>query len=132
MQKPFYAVAESYKFLRHFPLSQTDLPLPKTNGQESPTPLTFPASITPFRPILQSSHSVLGPGAGAEDVSPNVPGTPVEGNGKRMFEMTKEMEDLNPLVDVTTPDLIDFIITDLGTPLSPTSVSQYLVAQFSS
>lgn len=46
--------------------------------------------------------------------------------------MTKEMEEINPMVDVTTPDLIDFIITDLGAPLSPTSVSQYLVAQFSS
>ena len=45
--------------------------------------------------------------------------------------MSSEMELLNPLVDVTTPDLIDFIITDLGAPLSPTSVSQYLVAQFS-
>jgi translation initiation factor eIF-2B subunit alpha len=44
--------------------------------------------------------------------------------------MTKEMIDLNPLVDITTPDLIDFIITELGSPLSPTSVSQYLVAQF--
>jgi translation initiation factor eIF-2B subunit alpha len=32
---------------------------------------------------------------------------------------------------VTFPELVDFIITDLGTPLSPTSVSQYLVAQFS-
>lgn len=37
------------------------------------------------------------------------------------------MLDRNPGVDLTTPDLIDFIITDLGTPLSPTSVSQYLV-----
>ena len=51
-------------------------------------------------------------------------------SGRR--EVTKAMEDLNPIVDVTTPDLIDFIITDLGAPLSPTSVSQYLVAQFSS
>ncbi len=54
------------------------------------------------------------------------------GGGKGKLEMTKEMEELNPTVDVTTPDLIDFIITDLGAPLSPTSVSQYLVAQFSS
>jgi len=45
--------------------------------------------------------------------------------------MTPEMEALNPLVDVTSPDLIDLIFTDLGMPLTPTSVSQYLVAQFS-
>ena len=46
--------------------------------------------------------------------------------------MTTEMEQSNPAVDVTPPDLIDFIFTDLGAPLSPTAVSQYLVAQFSS
>ena len=148
-QKPFYALAESYKFLRHYPLSQTDLPFPKINGKPPPRPLTFPATLTPFRPIVQSSHSYLEPGSvpdssadsarGEEvgdeqnDASPHVPGTPRNGaSSKRLFEMTAEMEDLNPKVDVTTPNLVDFIITDLGSPLTPTSVSQYLVAQFSS
>jgi translation initiation factor eIF-2B subunit alpha len=112
MQKPFYALAESYKFLRHYPLSQTDLPRPITEGSQ--LPLAFPTANTqtgqPTKPIHQNN----------------------EAEGERGLVMTSEMERLNPLVDVTPPDLIDFIITDLGAPLSPTSVSQYLVAQFSS
>jgi translation initiation factor eIF-2B subunit alpha len=44
--------------------------------------------------------------------------------------VTQDMMDLNPEVDVTMPGLIDYVITDLGSPLSPTSVSQYIVAQF--
>ncbi|KAK1920959.1 hypothetical protein DB88DRAFT_444396 [Papiliotrema laurentii] len=135
-QKPFYALAESYKFLRHYPLSQTDLPFPKVNGKAPPLPLSFPATITPFRPIhTPSQGGALTP---TRESSPHAPATPLlsaeastPGKRERAFEMTPEMEALNPLVDVTTPDLIDFIITDLGAPLSPTSVSQYLVAQFS-
>ena len=110
MQKPFYALAESYKFLRHYPLSQTDLPLPKTAG----TPLSFTSDM--LRPT--SKVDVL------DDAQANDKSTRVE--------MTQGMEELNPLVDVTVPELIDFIFTDLGAPLSPTSVSQYLVAQFAS
>lgn len=113
MQKPFYALAESYKFLRHYPLSQTDLPTPRHEGKSSrELPLSFPTSYT----------------------TTNVSRSEEKGGGQvnHHLEMTKEMMDRNPSVDVTTPDLIDFIITDLGAPLSPTSVSQYLVAQFSS
>ncbi|WVN85831.1 uncharacterized protein L203_100983 [Cryptococcus depauperatus CBS 7841] len=139
MQKPFYALAESYKFLRHYPLSQTDLPIP-TSSDRSATPLEFPSTIsssTSFPPTVPLSR------AGSQaplSRSPQPPATPsnflsgnvADGKSYVRTEMTKEMESSNPMVDVTTPDLIDFIITDLGAPLSPTSVSQYLVAQFSS
>ena len=129
-QKPFYALAESYKFLRHYPLSQTDLPMPRINGQTPPHPLSFPAHITPSRPVQSGSAAPSG-----QTEPSTAPATPTKGETEKRekaFSMTSEMEALNPLVDFTTPDLIDFIITDLGAPLSPTSVSQYLVAQFSS
>jgi translation initiation factor eIF-2B subunit alpha len=45
--------------------------------------------------------------------------------------MTREMEEKNPLVDITGPELVDLVITDLGT-ISATAISQYLVALFSS
>ncbi|ORY25843.1 hypothetical protein BCR39DRAFT_542987 [Naematelia encephala] len=121
MQKPFYALAESYKFLRHYPLSQTDLPLARlAPGASSDPPLTFPA-IIPQAPTNRPSTT-----------STTAPGTPSKSAAGSIKEMSAEMIARNPMVDITTPDLIDFIITDLGAPLSPTSVSQYLVAQFSS
>ncbi|WRT65528.1 uncharacterized protein IL334_002473 [Kwoniella shivajii] len=134
MQKPFYALAESYKFLRHYPLSQTDLPI----TTKSKIPLEFPTLIPNSHPPAIGAHNPLSRPTSStpQSRSPIVPGTPnVEAAGgvkENRVEMTKEMELINPMVDITTPDLIDFIITDLGAPLSPTSVSQYLVAQFSS
>ncbi|WVQ79060.1 hypothetical protein IAT38_001153 [Cryptococcus sp. DSM 104549] len=138
MQKPFYALAESYKFLRHYPLSQTDLPIPPYSDRPT-TPLEFPNLIpTPNQPPSAATTASLSRPTSLtpQSRSPQAPATPpsfaTEGKGYARVEMTKEMEEINPMVDVTTPDLIDFIITDLGAPLSPTSVSQYLVAQFSS
>lgn len=132
LQKPVYALAESYKFLRYYPLSQTDLPMPQQYGDRHPLsfPTELPAMISNF-PATTPSHSRrasvdpdLSIISGA--VSP-VPGTP----RSEQLKMTKEMVDNQPNFDITYPELVDFIITDLGSPLSPTSVSQYLVAQFS-
>ncbi|WVQ94546.1 hypothetical protein IAU59_001625 [Kwoniella sp. CBS 9459] len=171
MQKPFYALAESYKFLRHYPLSQTDLPMPSASnahahqsiststsssaatsaasasaavgggklrndkGVES-VPLEFPTLIPNSHPPAIAAVSLSRPTSTTpQSRSPQAPGTPspyTASNLDNRVEMTREMELNNPMVDITTPDLIDFIITDLGAPLSPTSVSQYLVAQFSS
>ncbi|BEI82435.1 hypothetical protein CcaverHIS002_0303030 [Cutaneotrichosporon cavernicola] len=123
MQKPVYALAESYKFLRHYPLSQTDLPMPRDANK---MPLVLPADIptTPDHSHLRRpsasqppSGSVTPAGALAYAATP---------------DLTKACMANQPKFDVTFPQLVDFIITDLGTPLSPTSVSQYLVAQFSS
>ncbi|OCF32375.1 translation initiation factor eIF-2B subunit alpha [Kwoniella heveanensis BCC8398] len=163
MQKPFYALAESYKFLRHYPLSQTDLPMPSNShahsvsssasrsagadrelatnenergngGASAAVPLEFPTLIPNSHPPAIAAVSLSRPTSTTpQSRSPQAPGTPNGGNQQETrVEMTREMELNNPMVDITTPDLIDFIITDLGAPLSPTSVSQYLVAQFSS
>lgn len=129
LSKPFYALAESYKFLRHYPLSQTDLPLPRRTGSKSDPrqaiPLAFPTSLPPSS---LPAHTVT---AGATSTSAQDSSIGTARRGDDSSRLTREMIDLNPTVDITTPDLIDFIITDLGAPLSPTSVSQYLVAQFS-
>lgn len=134
MQKPVYALAESYKFLRHYPLSQTDLPMPRQMRDHHP--LSFSAdmggpglSLAANFPATTPSHSRRAsvdpePGFTSGTASPShlVPND---------LKMSKEMEAGQPPFDVTYPDLVEFIITDLGSPLSPTSVSQYLVAQFS-
>ncbi|KAL7419674.1 translation initiation factor eIF-2B subunit alpha [Cryptotrichosporon argae] len=132
MQKPFYALAESYKFLRYYPLSQTDLPGP---ASARALPLAFPSSLPApsFSRLSSTAPATPGRASPRAEVllgeSTPTGGRPAAGD---RLEMSREMEDGQPMVDVTTPDLIDFIITDLGAPLSPTSVSQYLVAQFSS
>ena len=123
-QKPFYALAESYKFLRHFPLSQTDLPNPRSavlNGK-AVLPLTFDTTTRPNGHLKPDQ---------TESPPPGTPLSQSQGTGRgKIREVTQEMLDINPEVDVTMPGLIDYIITDLGSPLSPTSVSQYIVAQF--
>ncbi|KAI5449884.1 translation initiation factor eIF-2B subunit alpha [Naganishia albida] len=162
MGKPFYALAESYKFLRYYPLTQSDLPMPKNRGKSIPlefdeledeeeddedagetrsdgddgsftarrrstgpmqgrlSRVNTTAPATPRRVSLSESHA----GNSAQDATG-------AWTYEYRWEMTKEMEIKNPLVDITTPDLIDLVITDLGA-MSPTSVSQYLVALFSS
>lgn len=127
MQKPVFALAESYKFLRHYPLSQTDLPMPRDAGRSLPLSLPEDVPTTPRAAVFETNKLPQSPQPGSGNVTPG--GTLSLGSGRA--EMTKEMEDGQPLFDVTYPELIDFIITDLGTPLSPTSVSQYLVAMFS-
>lgn len=127
MQKPVYALAESYKFLRHYPLSQTDLPMPRTVKQ---VPLSFPDDELNARKFTTPSRRTSS--AGADNATPATSGvtTPLLA-GREQPKMSTEMQNNQPNFDVTYPELVDFIITDLGTPLSPTSVSQYLVAQFS-
>lgn len=130
MQKPVYALAESYKFLRHYPLSQTDLPMPRDAGLK--LPLTFAAEV-PTTPTASSfSHKATPSQSQSQPPSGSTtPSSPTSAPAGPKRELSKEMADCQPKFDVTYPNLVDFIITDLGTPLSPTSVSQYLVAQFS-
>lgn len=128
LQKPFYALAESYKFLRYYPLSQTDLPAPvRAVGALTSPPLSFPPSY----PTSDNAPPLSRLNSTAPATPTRVSSSPGQARVPIKYEMTKEMEDGNPLADVTTPDLIDLIITDLGA-LSPEAVSQYLVAQFSS
>ncbi|KZT33022.1 IF-2B-domain-containing protein [Sistotremastrum suecicum HHB10207 ss-3] len=106
--KPFYALAESYKFHRLFPLSQYDLPT------HTPNILSFPrapASTPPPTPARGLSSTNLGhpPPASAS--------------------MTSDQLARNPEVDYTRPDLITLVFSDVGI-LTPSGVSQYLVGMF--
>ncbi|KAJ9119388.1 hypothetical protein QFC24_005621 [Naganishia onofrii] len=167
MGKPFYALAESYKFLRHYPLSQSDLPMPTNRGRHIPLEFDELEDEDDDEEVGASGgdgESLAGKLAGIASewnpssrrrggtpsrlsrVNTTAPATPrrvslletptsQDQTGawtyEYRWEMTKEMEIKNPLVDITAPELIDLVITDLGA-MSPTSVSQYLVALFSS
>lgn len=81
---PFYALAESYKFHRMFPLSQYDLP---THHEQT---LAFPSLS-----IATSTH--------AAKVS--------SGNTS---SLSAEQLKCNPRVDYTKPDLITLVFSDVG------------------
>ncbi|GBE82324.1 Translation initiation factor eIF-2B subunit alpha [Sparassis crispa] len=113
--KPFYALAESYKFHRLFPLSQYDLPTHNLNI------LSFPS--LPQRP------------AGSQAPPSSVPsssnGGLISASSPRESDRTMTTEQLsrNPDVDYTRPDLISLVFSDVGI-LTPEGVSQYLVGMF--
>jgi translation initiation factor eIF-2B subunit alpha len=127
LQKPVYALAESYKFLRYYPLQQTDLPMPRASGDR--LPLAFPTDLptTASFPATTPAHSRRP----SIDRATIMSGAATPNFAADQLQMPRDMIANQPSVDITYPDLVDFIITDLGSPLSPTSVSQYLVAQFS-
>ncbi|KAF8212265.1 nagb/rpia/CoA transferase-like protein [Mycena galopus ATCC 62051] len=104
---PFYALAESYKFHRLFPLSQYDLPSHNPRILSFPTPIEtdrtakkLPSSVSP------NSRSTLSSSITQEEIAKN-----------------------NPDVDYTRPDLISLVFSDVGS-LTPSGVSQYLVGMF--
>lgn len=137
MGKPFYALAESYKFLRYYPLRQADLPMPKRWGKR--IPLEFESDQEENRPTQQDDQDSLedrvqrerseGPllRSNLSNTSPNMTSTTTS----TRYAMTPAMEQANPLVDITGPELVDLVITDLGA-ISATAISQYLVALFTS
>ncbi|KAK2466943.1 hypothetical protein APHAL10511_001201 [Amanita phalloides] len=101
--KPFYALAESYKFHRLFPLSQYDLP------SHNSRIFSFP-EYSP--PAWQNDASKT-------DLQSVIPG-----------KITQEQVSRdNPDVDYTRPDLISLVFSDVGS-LTPEGVSQYLVGMF--
>ncbi|XP_006458151.1 hypothetical protein AGABI2DRAFT_190506 [Agaricus bisporus var. bisporus H97] len=119
--KPFYALAESYKFHRLFPLSQYDLP--------SHNPNIF-AFAQPLRPYPRG-HTVQN-SASLPDLPHATRGNPDEGYIESLsaVEITQEKIRLNnPDVDYTRPDLISLVFSDVGS-LTPEGVSQYLVGMF--
>jgi len=112
--KPFYALAESYKFLRLFPLSQYDLPThnPHILSFPSHVPETHPSNFIPSSPRPAAptrTYSTAG-----LFVSPS---------------MNPEQIIKNPEVDYTRPDLITLVFSDVGI-LTPEGVSQFLVGIF--
>ncbi|KAF9438768.1 translation initiation factor eIF-2B subunit alpha [Entomortierella beljakovae] len=109
--KPFYAVAESYKFVRLFPLNQYDLP-------------TYNADTLSFQELNV-------------DYEINEDGTISSGSAASSKALSqtalhmKTAEDRasqgsNPLVDYTPPNYITLLFTDLGV-LTPSGVSDELI-----
>ncbi|KAM5538977.1 hypothetical protein V8D89_007200 [Ganoderma adspersum] len=115
--KPFYALAESYKFHRLFPLSQYDLPT------HNPNILSFPT------PTGRSAGADGGPSTSRQDVTTR-PGSS-SGTSSAITERAMNQEQIakNPGVDYTRPDLISLVFSDVGI-LTPEGVSQYLVGMF--
>lgn len=102
--KPFYAVAESHKFVRLLPLSQYDLPTSQ--------PIEFFANSQD--PISKS---------------PSLPSTPKSLYSKTShgsLEMLQEDILNNPEVEYTGPAFITALITDIGV-LTPSGVSEELI-----
>ncbi|EPX73661.1 translation initiation factor eIF2B alpha subunit [Schizosaccharomyces octosporus yFS286] len=100
--KPFYAVAESHKFVRMFPLSQYDIPF--------------------SQPILEfddPSPETLGP---IRDIVP----TPSDAIHNELI-MNEEQIRNNPTLDVTPPEFVSGLITDLGIIDSKSGVSEELI-----
>lgn len=93
--KPFYAVAESYKFHRLFPLNAYDLP-------------THNAGILAFpRPADRADAATSNDTAnGLIDKLREIGSTPLS--------MTAEQISRNPDVDYTRPDLISLVFSDVG------------------
>ncbi|KAF8654224.1 hypothetical protein AX16_003748 [Volvariella volvacea WC 439] len=111
--KPFYALAESYKFHRLFPLSQYDLP------SHNSRILSFPSPATPWNSMESTSPSSFP--AGEANTT---------GNNPAPVPITQEhISRNNPDVDYTRPDLITLVFSDVGS-LTPEGVSQYLVGMF--
>ncbi|KAG6854301.1 hypothetical protein C0991_008196 [Blastosporella zonata] len=116
--KPFYALAESYKFHRLFPLSQYDLPNQNTRV------FSFPRPKSASPPQIQPQWSVSSPGSGSRP--------PDETTSSDVVPTTITQEQIsqnNPDVDYTRPDLISLVFSDVGS-LTPEGVSQYLVGMF--
>ncbi|KAJ3802896.1 hypothetical protein GGU11DRAFT_445422 [Lentinula aff. detonsa] len=108
--KPFYALAESYKFHRMFPLSQYDLP------SHNPGVLSFPQTMSArARP--------------ASSGLPSKASSVLFDNGSPIRMTQEDIARNNPDVDYTRPDLISLVFSDVGS-LTPEGVSQYLVGMF--
>ncbi|KAF4603619.1 translation initiation factor eIF-2B subunit alpha [Pleurotus pulmonarius] len=112
--KPFYAVAESYKFHRLFPLSQYDLPSHK------PDILSFTNPLFNSKPLTADAEHE--DGITPSDISN------ADIHKARSVPLSISQEDIyrnNPDVDYTRPDLISLVFSDVGS-LTPEGVSQYL------
>ncbi|KAI0709099.1 nagb/rpia/CoA transferase-like protein [Earliella scabrosa] len=113
--KPFYALAESYKFHRLFPLSQYDLPTHNPNILS----FTTPSGRSPGQEGVPSTATSDATKSADADVS----------SSRTERAMSQEQIAKNPGVDYTRPDLISLVFSDVGI-LTPEGVSQYLVGMF--
>lgn len=98
--KPFYVVAESFKFVRLYPLNQQDVPdkfKVRRNRMRRPTFIAF--LHTPSC-LLQYKADTL--------------------------KTVKNLSEEHPMIDYTPPSLITLLFTDLGV-LTPSAVSDELI-----
>jgi len=121
--KPLYALAESYKFLRSFPLSQYDLST--HNSSILRIPIQKPSHPSP--PTTISSQ-----GSPDSRVASTLEQSVTHAPPSSYFiplTMTPKQLANNPEVDYTRPDLIALVFSDVGI-LTPSGISQYLVNIF--
>ncbi|KAK3834260.1 MAG: translation initiation factor eIF-2B subunit alpha [Linnemannia elongata] len=105
--KPFYAVAESYKFVRLFPLNQYDLP-------------TYNADTLSFQELNVDYDS-------KSDETGSVSSSALSQTALHMkTSEDRASQGSNPLVDYTPPNYITLLFTDLGV-LTPSGVSDELI-----
>ncbi|KAI5124545.1 hypothetical protein M0805_003067 [Coniferiporia weirii] len=123
--KPVYAMAESYKFHRLFPLSQYDLPTHTPEIHSFPRPHARPLNSAVARPsVFQPQTISPSPSERRHQHSASA-----HTLSSSEYAMTPEQIRLNPEVDYTRPDLISLVFSDVGI-LTPEGVSQYLVGMF--
>ncbi|KAJ7658745.1 hypothetical protein DFH06DRAFT_1269239 [Mycena polygramma] len=101
--KPLYALAESYKFHRLFPLSQYDLPSHNSRILSFPTPIEKDYAMENATENISSSASPI---ITQEEIAKN-----------------------NPDVDYTRPDLISLVFSELGS-LTPSGKSIVCLTSF--
>ena len=98
LNKPFYVAAESFKFTRLFPLSQSDLP-----------------DECKYKGSSLRRAAAVDANAGSQKDSQ-----------QQQQHPRVDLEQEHPLVDYTPPDYITLLFTDLGV-LTPTAVSDHLI-----
>ncbi|KAG9320951.1 hypothetical protein KVV02_007699 [Mortierella alpina] len=116
--KPFYAVAESYKFVRLFPLNQYDLP---TYNADT---LSFQELNVDYDSKTNDDGSVSRTPTASSSASPSTALSQTALHMKTSEDQASQGS--NPLVDYTPPNYITLLFTDLGV-LTPSGVSDELI-----
>ncbi|KAK2102862.1 Translation initiation factor [Saguinus oedipus] len=115
--KPFYVVAESFKFVRLFPLNQQDVPDKfKARRAVSGSSTLFTHARAPR--VQSPGYSAL------TDVyffSPQY-----KADTLKVAQTGQDLKEEHPWVDYTAPSLITLLFTDLGV-LTPSAVSDELI-----
>ena len=106
-RKPLYVAAETYKFARLYPLSQSDLPSSR-----------YKICI---RPCTNLGNNLLNNSNGGDDGNENI-----NSNDKSKMKYKKILNLDNPTSDYTPPDYITLLFTDLGV-LTTAAVSDELI-----
>ncbi|OWK14883.1 EIF2B1 [Cervus elaphus hippelaphus] len=115
--KPFYVVAESFKFVRLFPLNQQDVP-DKFKARRALSGRSTSVAQAKASPA-QSPQSVGQTNVGF--LSPQY-----KADTLKSVQTGQDLREEHPWVDYTSPSLITLLFTDLGV-LTPSAVSDELI-----